>query len=92
MEIREIASSLNSLIEPVHNILDEKLDKRKLSARWMLRLLTVEQKRNRVTTLEHGIVMFKHNQKEFLRCDVTVYENSELQPADQLQKRQRRFH
>ena len=34
----------------------------------------MEQKRNRMTTSEHCLDMFKRNPKDFLRCFVTVYE------------------
>ena len=44
---------------------------RKLSARWVL---TMDQKRNRMTTSEHCLDMFKLNPKEFLRRFVTVDE------------------
>ena len=47
---------------------------RKLSATWMPRLPTVEQKPNRLTTSEHCLDIFKRNPKEFLRSFVTVDE------------------
>lgn len=78
VKIREIAEIANISTERVHNILREKLGMRKLSARWVPRLLTVEQKRNCVTTSEHCLNMFKHNSKEFLRRYVTVDETSPL--------------
>ncbi|XP_063909864.1 histone-lysine N-methyltransferase SETMAR-like [Zophobas morio] len=67
VKIREIAEIPNISTERVHNILQEKLGIRRLSARWVPRLLTVEQKRNCVTTSEHCLNMFKHNSKEFRR-------------------------
>jgi len=48
VKIREIADIVNISIERVQNILYEKLGIRKLSAKWVPRLLTVEQKRNRI--------------------------------------------
>ena len=74
--------------------------------RWVPRLLTVEQKRNCMTTSKYCLDMFKHNPKEFLRRFVTVDEtwihithqkrknnlNSGLNPANLLQRRQKRFH
>ena len=74
VKIREIADIVNISIERVQNILHEKLDMKKLSARWVPRLLTVEQKRNRMKTSEHCLDMFKRNPKEFLRRFVTVDE------------------
>ena len=74
VKIREIADIVNISIERVQNILHEKLGMKKLSARWVPRLLTVEQKRNRMTTSEHCLDMFKRNPKEFLRRFVTVDE------------------
>lgn len=74
VKIREIADIVHISIERIQNILHEKLGMRKLSARWVPRLLTVEQKRNRMTTSEHCLNMFKRNPKEFLRRFVTVDE------------------
>ena len=45
---------------------------KKLSARWVSRLFTVEQKRNQ--QLDNFKALFKRNPKEFLRCFVTVDE------------------
>ena len=61
--------------ERIQNILHEKFCKSKLSARWMRCLLTMEQKRNRMTTSEHCLDMFKGNPKEFLRRFETVDES-----------------
>lgn len=74
VKVREIADIVHISIERIQNILHEKLGMRKLSARWVPRLLTVEQKRNRMTTSEHCLAMFKRNPKEFLRRFVTVDE------------------
>lgn len=74
VKIREIADIVDISIERIQNILHKKLGMRKLSARWVPRLLTVEQKRNRMTTSEHCLDMFKRNPKEFLRRFVTVDE------------------
>jgi len=74
VKIREIADIVSISIERIQNILHEELGMKKLSARWVPRLLTVEQKRNRMTTSEHCLDMFKRNPKEFLRRFVTVDE------------------
>ncbi|GBP09164.1 Histone-lysine N-methyltransferase SETMAR [Eumeta japonica] len=47
---------------------------RKLSARWVPRLLTLDHKRNRVTTSKECLAMFSRNPDEFLRRFVTVDE------------------
>ena len=65
--IREIAASVNISTERTENILHEKLGMRKLSARWMPRLLTVDQKPNPVTTSKQCLAMFKGNPSEFLQ-------------------------
>ena len=66
VKIIEIADMMNISIKRMKNILHEKLGIRKLSARWVPHLLTVEQKQNRVTTSEHYLNIFKGNPKEFL--------------------------
>ena len=45
---------------------------RKLYARWVPRLLTIDQKRIRVTTLERNLAYFNLNPKELLRWFVTM--------------------
>ena len=74
LKIREIVDIVDILTERIQNILHEKLVMTKLSARWMPRLLTGEQKRNRMTTSNHCFDMFKRTPKEFLRHFVTVDE------------------
>jgi len=54
------------------HILHEILGMRKLSAQWVSRLITPDNKRNRETTSEHCLTLFKRNPKEFLRRFVTV--------------------
>ena len=60
----------------VDHILHEILGMRKMSARWVSRLLTPDNKRNRETTSEQclSLTLFKRNPKEFLRRFVTVDE------------------
>lgn len=74
VKIREIADIVKISTERVQNILHEKLGMRKLSARWVPRLLTMEQKRNRLTISELCLNKFKSNPNEFLRRFVTVDE------------------
>jgi len=84
------------LKDRVGHILHEILGMRKLSARWVPRLLTPDNKCNRET-------LFKRNPKEFLRRFVTVDEtwihwytpearNSGLHPANLLRRRRSLFH
>lgn len=74
VKVREIAEIVGISDERVRNILHEHLNMKKLSARWVPRLLTIDQKRTRVTTSEAGLAMFKRNKKEFLRRFITVDE------------------
>ena len=69
MKLSEIADIVDISTERIQNILHEKLVMRTVP-----RLLTVEQKRNRMTISEHCLHMFKRNPKEFLRRFVTVDE------------------
>jgi len=52
--------------DPVISILHEQLDIKKLSARWVPRLLTVNHKRNRITISKQCLEMFLRNPDEFL--------------------------
>ena len=74
VKIREIADIVDISTERIQNILPEKSGMRKLSVRWVPSLLTVEQKRNRITISVHSLDMFKRNPKDFLRRFVTVDE------------------
>lgn len=74
VKVREIAKKVSISNERVFNILHEHLGMKKLSARWVPRLLTVDQKRNRVTISKKCLDKFKRNSNEFLRRYVTVDE------------------
>lgn len=74
VKVREIASAVGISTERVHNILHKHLDMRKLSARWVPRLLTLEQKRNRVRYCMDGLQLFQKNPEDFKRRFVTVDE------------------
>ena len=52
----------------------EKLGVRKISAGWVLRLLSEENKRNRVVDSKAILALFRHNPDEFLRRYITLYE------------------
>ncbi|GBP79720.1 Histone-lysine N-methyltransferase SETMAR [Eumeta japonica] len=74
MKVRKLVHAVGISTERVHHILHEYLDMRKLSARWVPRLLTLDHKRNRVTTSKECLAMFSRNPDEFLRRFVTVDE------------------
>lgn len=74
LKVREIAETVGISKDRVGHILHEILGMRKLSARWVPRLLTPDNKRIRETTSEQCLKLFKRNPKEFLRRFVTVDE------------------
>lgn len=74
VKVLEIAEAVGISADRVWTILHEHLDMSKLSARWVPRLLTPEQRRNRVVTSESCLKMYKRNPQEFLRRFVTVDE------------------
>ncbi|XP_014485934.1 PREDICTED: uncharacterized protein LOC106750247, partial [Dinoponera quadriceps] len=74
LKVREIAEAVGISKDRVGHILHEILVMKKLSARWVPRLLTPDNKRNRETTSEQCLTLFKRNPKEFLRRFVTVDE------------------
>ncbi|XP_043259031.1 uncharacterized protein LOC122401139 [Colletes gigas] len=74
LKVREIAETVGISKDCVGHILHEILGMRKLSARWVPRLLTPDNKRNRETTSEQCLMLFRRNPKEFLRRFVTVDE------------------
>lgn len=74
VKVREIAAVVGISTERVYNILHEHLHMKKLCARWVPRLLTIDQKRIRVTTSEQNLANFKRNPKEFLRRFITMDE------------------
>jgi len=72
LKIREMAETVG--MSRVGHILHEILGMRKLSARCVPCLLTPDNKRNRETTSEQCLTLFKRKPKEFLRRFVTVDE------------------
>ena len=73
MKVHEIAETVGISKYCLGRILHEILDMRKLSARWVPRLLTPNN-RNRETASEQCLTLLKPNSKEFLRRFVTVDE------------------
>ena len=74
VKVREIAEIVFISTERVVNILHIHLCIVKLCARWVPRLLTIGQKRIRVTISEKNFVYFNRNPKQFLRRFVTMHE------------------
>lgn len=74
IKLREIAEALNISCERVWNIVHQHLEMKKLSARWVPRLLTIDQKRQRVTTSQKLLEQIQHDRKDFFRRFVTVDE------------------
>ena len=66
LKVRELADMLGISKSVVHSILTENLDVRKLCARWMPRLLTMEQKQRREDVSIECLAMFHSNKAEFL--------------------------
>ena len=67
VKVRESAEMVNISDERIRIILHEHLSMRKLSTRWVPHFLTVEQNRNRVTSLQRCLDLYQRNLKEFLR-------------------------
>lgn len=65
IKAKEISNMVNISTERFHNILHNELAMKKLSARWVPRLLTVDQKRVRMRISKLSLSKFKHNKKEF---------------------------
>ena len=72
IKTREIVQATGISRGTVFSILHEKLDVIKISARWMPRLLSGENKRNRVVNSEAILALFRRNPDEFLRRYITV--------------------
>ncbi|KAG5314934.1 SETMR methyltransferase, partial [Acromyrmex insinuator] len=71
VKVREVVEATDISHGTVISILHEQLGMKKLSARWMPRLLTVEHKRD-VTISKQCLKMFQRNPDEFLRRFITV--------------------
>ena len=74
MKVRELVEATGISHGTVISILYEQLGMKKLSARWVPYLLTVDHKRDRVTILKQCLEMFQRNPDEFLRRFITVDE------------------
>ena len=65
MKVRDIAEVMNMSKERVCHILHQHLGMRKLSARWVPRLLTVDQKRVRMNISNALLAQFRRNKFGF---------------------------
>ncbi|XP_055615357.1 uncharacterized protein LOC129761649 [Toxorhynchites rutilus septentrionalis] len=74
LKVREIAETVGISKDRVGHTLHEILGMRKLLPRWVPRLVTSVNKRNRETTSEQCLTLFKRNPKKFLRRFVTIDE------------------
>ena len=75
MKVREIAESVGISKERVGYILHEELDMKKLCTRWVLRLLTADQKRTCMKISEQYLERFNKNKTDFVhRQFITVDE------------------
>ena len=73
LKVRELADMVSISRSDLHRILAENLDKRKLCARWVPRLFTVEQKQRRDDVPIEYLVMFHNNKADFLRRTVVIF-------------------
>lgn len=74
VKVRELADMCKIVKERFGRILHEELHMRRLSARWVPRLLTIDQKRERINISKECLELFPRNRDEFLRRFITVDE------------------
>lgn len=74
LTIREIADTIGISYERTQNIIVNELGFSKVSARWVPRLLSVEQKRIRLTISRDCLEMFEADPQDFLARFVTMDE------------------
>ena len=74
VKLIEIAESLKISKERVGHIVHEYLDIRKLCAKWMPRVLTIDQKQQRFDDSEQCLAILNRNKVEFFHRYITVDE------------------
>ena len=74
IKVREIVEATGISQGTVFSVLHEKLGVEKISARWVPRLLSEENKRNRVVDSDAVLALFCRNPDEFLSRYITVDE------------------
>ena len=67
LKVRQLADMVDISKNVVYRVLTENLDMRKLRARWMPRLLTMEPKQRREDVSIECLAMFHSNKADFLR-------------------------
>ena len=67
LRIRDIGAETGLSYCVVQNILTKELDMKKVSARWVPRMLTNDQKRHRVLICERLLAMYQRNKANFLQ-------------------------
>ena len=72
LKLREIADTLKILESSLFTILHESLGLRKLFSKWVSRLLTPNQKQQRVDDSGRSMEQFKRGKKDLLRRYVTM--------------------
>ena len=72
LKVRELADTVGISKSAVHRILSENLDMRKLCARWVPRLLTLEQKQCRDDVSIECLAKFHSKKPEFLSRFITM--------------------
>lgn len=74
IKLREVAETVGISKERVGYILHDVLEMKKLSARWVPRLLTIDQKTQRVDDATAGLALMRSNRADFLRRFITMDE------------------
>ena len=74
LKMSEIVKPVSISDERVHQILTEELGMKKLSARWVLRLLTSDHKCMQIQAFQECLDCFKKNPKDFIHRFVTTDE------------------
>ena len=74
IKVREISEMVNISTGSAFTILRENLGMKKVFSKWVPRLLTMEQKQQRMNDSESCLALFTRNKQDFLRRYVTVDE------------------
>jgi hypothetical protein len=72
VKLIEIAETLKIAKKRVEHIVHEYLDMRKLCAKWLPRMLTIDQNQQRVDDSEQCLAIFNRNKDEFFRRYITM--------------------
>ena len=74
VKLQEIADILKTSKSTVFKVVHKNLSMKKLYPKWVPRLLTMEQKQQRIHDSERYLKLFTHNEKDFLRRYITMNE------------------